>query len=207
MAESRVDRRSVRTRALLQQAHMSLLLKERYEAVTIKDICDAANVGRSTFYAHYAGKDDLKRSGLEHLRRQLMERQKQALAAPRPLGERSFGFSLSLFEHARDHIDLYRALAGGRGGEVALGAIRKMLADLVRNELVAMNGGNAADAIPKEVVVQYVVGAYMSVLIWWLDSGAKLPAEQMKAMIRSLAIEGIASPSCQSRPQVPSHCG
>ena len=52
------------------------------EAITIKDICDVADVGRSTFYAHYTGKDDLKRSGLEQLRRQLMERQKQALAAP-----------------------------------------------------------------------------------------------------------------------------
>jgi AcrR family transcriptional regulator len=202
MAASRIDRRSARTRARLQQAHKSLLLKKGYEAITIKDICDVANVGRSTFYAHYAGKDDLKRSGLEQLRRQLMERQKQALAAPRPLRERSLGFSLSMFEHARDHIDLYRALAGGRGGEVALGAIRKILADLVRYELVATNGTEAADAIPREVVVEYVVGAYMSVLTWWLDSGAKLPAERIDAMFRRLAIDGIApSPSDRSRPQ------
>ncbi len=60
--------------ARLQQAHKSLLLKKGYEAIRVKDICDVANVGRSTFYAHYTGKDDLKRSGLEQLRRQLMER-------------------------------------------------------------------------------------------------------------------------------------
>ena len=64
-----IDRRIPRTRAMLQHALTSLILKKGYEATTIQDICDAANVGRSTFYAHYTSKDDLKRSGFEHLRK------------------------------------------------------------------------------------------------------------------------------------------
>src|SRR5882724_1787560 len=103
LAEQAIDRRVARTRAMLQHALNSLILKKGYEAITIKDICDAANVGRSTFYAHYTSKDDLKRSGLEHLRRLLVDRQKEALAAPGNSGERSFAFSLTMFEHARDH--------------------------------------------------------------------------------------------------------
>ena len=67
-----MDRRIARTRAMLHQTLMSLIVKQGYEAITIKDICDSANVGRSTFYAHYTSKDDLMRSGLENLRRVLV---------------------------------------------------------------------------------------------------------------------------------------
>jgi AcrR family transcriptional regulator len=176
---------------MLQHALVSLILKKGYEAITIEDICDAANVGRSTFYAHYTSKDDLKRSGLENLRRLLVDRQRDALATPGDIRDRSLGFSLTMFEHARDHMELYRALVGGRGGTVALGSIRQILSDLVRDELAATVDKNSADVIPRDLVVQYVVGAYMAVLTWWLDGGAKLPAQQIDAMFRRLATEGI----------------
>ena|ERR1700704_5299013 len=132
MAKKAIDRRIPRTRAMLQHASNSLILKKGYEAITIKDICNAANVGRSTFYAHYRSKDDLKRSGFEPLRRLLVDRQREALATARDNRGRSLGFSLTMFEHARDHRDHYRALVGGRGGTVSLGSIRKILSDLVR---------------------------------------------------------------------------
>ena len=69
MSKKMVDRRVLRTKAVLQQALGSLIPKKGYEAVTIKDICEAARVSRSTFYVHYTCKDDLKRSGFEPLRR------------------------------------------------------------------------------------------------------------------------------------------
>jgi len=187
MAKTSIDRRVARTRAMLQKAHISLILEKGYEAITVEDICEAANVGRSTFYAHYTGKDDLRRSGLEHLRKLLVDRQKDAQAKPGHLRDRSLGFSLAMFEHARDHIDLYRALVGGRGGTIALGTIRAILSDLVRNELAA----KSADAVPRELVVQYVVGAFMAVMTWWLDGGAKLPPQRIDAMFRRLAMDGI----------------
>ena len=104
--------------------------------------------------------------------------------------DRSLGFSLALFEHARDHIQLYRALAGTRGGTIGLGTIRKILADLARLELGQTAAVSATEA-PRELVVQYLVGAYMAVLTWWLDQGAKLPAERVDAMFRRLANDGI----------------
>lgn len=50
-----------------------------------------------------------------------------------------------------------------------------MLCDLVRNELSTTVDEKSADAIPPDLAVQYVVGAYMAVLTWWLDGGAKIP--------------------------------
>jgi AcrR family transcriptional regulator len=161
----------------------SLILKKRYEEITITDICNVANVGRSTFYAHYASKDDLKRSGFDPLRRLLAARQKD---------DKNLGFSLAMFEHARDHRDHYRALVGGRGGTVSLGAIRQILSKLVRDGLGSAVDKKAADTIPRELVIQYVVGAYMAVLTWWLDGGAKLPPQRIEAMFRRLATSGIS---------------
>ena len=191
LAQHAIDRRIPRTRAMLQHALTSLILRKGYEAITIQDVCDEANVGRSTFYAHYTSKDDLKRNGFEHLRNELVDRQREALATPGVFKDRSLGFSLTMFEHARDHIDLYRALVGTRGGTVSLGRIRQIFSDLVRNEFAATVGKNSADSIPRELIVQYVVGAYMAVLTWWLDGGAKLPPQRIDAMFRRLATEGI----------------
>lgn len=197
MAKSLIDRRVARSRDMLHKALRSLIIRRSYEAITVKDICDTANVGRSTFYAHFTSKDDLKRSGLEHLRQQLLDRQKSAASAANT-GPRLLGFSLTMFEHARDHIHIYRALVGNRGGVIALGTIRRILCDCVRGELAAIGDERPKHGIPRELVIQHVVGAYMAVLTWWLDGGAKLPPDKIDAMFRRLASEGTASLfSCQ----------
>src|SRR5687767_8269534 len=131
MAKDRIDRRVARTRAALQQALMALIRSKGYDAITVQDICAAANVGRSTFYSHYKDVGDLKRSSLDdHLRHLLVAHQKHARAAAAPGDARQLGFSLAMFEHARDHLDLHRALVGGRGGVIVHQTIRQILADL-----------------------------------------------------------------------------
>jgi AcrR family transcriptional regulator len=190
-AKRPIDRRVARTRGMLHQALLSLILEKSYEAISVEEICERANVGRSTFYGHFTSKDDLKRSGLEHLRHELLERHRSASAAM-PAGIRPLGFSLPMFEHARDHRHLYRALVGNKGGAIALDTIRQTLCDFVRGELAA-TGGKDATSAPRELVVQYVIGAYMAVLTWWLDGGAKLPPAQMDEHFRRLMSQGIAS--------------
>jgi AcrR family transcriptional regulator len=183
---SKIDPRVARTRQILQSALISLILDKGYEATTITDICRLAKVGRSTFYFHFASKDDLKRSGLEHLRHALDHQQREAAAASE---NRDLSFSLFLFKHAQDHLDLYRALASGRGGAVALQSIRKIVSDLARREL-AKNAGQEP-GIPRGFAVEYLVGAYMAVLTWWLDHGARLPPEKIDAMFRKMATQGV----------------
>ena len=189
--KSAVDRRIARTRAGLQHALVALIMKKGYDAITVEDICEEANVGRSTFYLHYASKDALKRSGLEHLRTELVECQKLTLSEANGATSGFLGFSLALFEHASSHGDLYRALVGSRGGGVALDGVREILSDLVRADLASMRGDDVP-AVPSELAVQYVVGAYIAVLTWWLDRGAKPSPQSMDAMFRHLAINGIA---------------
>src|SRR5262245_23066722 len=78
--EDHLDRRIQRTRDLLHQALISLMIEKGYEVITVQDIIDRANVGRSTFYAHYVGKQDLLVSGLKGLSKHLLAHQRAALA-------------------------------------------------------------------------------------------------------------------------------
>jgi AcrR family transcriptional regulator len=56
---TKADRRSQRTRQLLSAALIELMLEKRYDDISVQDIIERANVGRSTFYAHYLDKEDL----------------------------------------------------------------------------------------------------------------------------------------------------
>lgn len=56
-----MDRRQKKTRQAIIDAFVKLLTKTSYEKVSVKDIIDAADVGRSTFYSHFETKDDLAR--------------------------------------------------------------------------------------------------------------------------------------------------
>ena len=55
------DRRSQRTRHLLSAAFVELLREKGYSAITVSDIIERANVGRSTFYSHFHDKEASKR--------------------------------------------------------------------------------------------------------------------------------------------------
>jgi AcrR family transcriptional regulator len=64
MKRDKPDRRIERTRQALRSAFVNLTLTRGYTEVTVEDIAAQANVGRSTFYMHYRGKDDLLRQSL-----------------------------------------------------------------------------------------------------------------------------------------------
>jgi AcrR family transcriptional regulator len=54
-----VDRRVQKTHQLIQSALMALIQEKRFEALSLQDIIDRANVGRATFYTHFDNKEDL----------------------------------------------------------------------------------------------------------------------------------------------------
>src|SRR5713101_6701176 len=89
----REDRRVQRTRQLLQGELLSLIREKGFEALSVQDIIDRANVGRATFYAHFDNKEDLLVSRLDELRASLKERQREALVRATAADERAFAFS------------------------------------------------------------------------------------------------------------------
>jgi len=183
-----IDRRVRRTRLSLQTALISLIPERGYDAVTVEEICEAADVGRSTFYAHYKSKDDLKRRAIDdHLRGLFHARQLELTAAGG--AERSLSATQVIFEHVRDHRDLCRAVVRGPGCSVAIDAIRNSLSALLREEI----GSGSSSSFMREFTVQYLVGAFITVLVWWLDNGARRSPEEMESHFRELSTKGTMS--------------
>lgn len=185
----RVDRRPARTRRALHDALISLILRKGYEALTIQQIIDEADVGRATFYAHYSSKQDLLRSGFETLREELLAAKRKAASGEDVRHGEPFAFSLAMFEHAYGYKKAYRALVGHRGGTIVIAELRRVLSALVREELPATRNDAAA-----LLTVEFVVGAFLTVLTWWLERKSDMTPAQVDSMFRRLVIHGIGSP-------------
>jgi AcrR family transcriptional regulator len=187
--DTTIDRRARRTRQALHETLMHLVVERGYDAISVSDIVDAANVGRSTFYAHFTDKDDLLRSMASMLRNVLVSEHGLVAAETETASDRVLGFSRFMTRHLQEQHDLYRALMRGRAGPIVLDLIRHALCDIVRKELPA---DAKPDRLPnREVTVQFLVGGYMSVLTWWLDRGAIEPPDEVEAAFRELARNGL----------------
>jgi AcrR family transcriptional regulator len=184
------DRRVQRTRKLLQDALVSIMIEKGYEATTVQDIIDRANVGRATFYAHFADKNTLLTSRIDDLR-DFLTKQQQAVAPSGERKARGFRFSLPMLEHALGHLPLYQAIVGRESGAFVMQRIYGVIADLVRNDLVALGLTRASER--RDLLVQYLTGGFMAVMTWWADHGAKLSPAAVDAIFCQLSMQGLGT--------------
>src|SRR5215213_8734136 len=87
MAQMVLDRRVQKTRKLLQDALIELVAEKGYESVTVQEILEKGNVGRSTFYAHFQDKEHLLHSILERLNELFAQHEIQLVHAAKQMGE------------------------------------------------------------------------------------------------------------------------
>lgn len=71
---NRSESKYLNTAHLMDEALLSLLVKKKYEFITVKELCEKAGVNRSTFYLHYEGMNDLLAESLEYTMGKLRER-------------------------------------------------------------------------------------------------------------------------------------
>lgn len=58
---TKIDRRIKYTKMVLKESFIALLRKKAITKISIKEICEAADINRTTFYAHYSSQYDLLR--------------------------------------------------------------------------------------------------------------------------------------------------
>jgi AcrR family transcriptional regulator len=175
-----------RTRKALHEALLSLMIEKGYEAVTVADIIERADVGRSTFYTHYTDKDALLRDGFADLRALIEQPDPAQPRGARPL----LGFSLPMFRHVHEQRRLARALLGQPRTPV-LRQLEKLLTGIVEAELSKLRKGKREHAVPHEALVRYVVGAHLSLLEWWLTAHPAMEPEEMDHIFQALVTPGI----------------
>lgn len=195
MTNKKLDRRVQKTRTLLHKALMSCILEKKYESITVQEILDRANVGRSTFYMHYGDKDELLLGGLQNVRTLLQSAQAAATASHGKSYERIIGFSLAMFEHVYEYRRVNRALLGSSAETIVRryvhAALLSIVDDALKTELRGQKRGNGP--VSPELLTHFVVSTFISVMTFWLSSRSPIAPAEVDTAYRHLVLPTLAS--------------
>jgi len=183
MDQQRQDRRSQRTQQALMDALIALLAVKHYDEISINDIIDHANVGRSTFYAHYQDKDDLLKSGFERVLDMLIHHIS--------FGEADQDLQLDttqLFRHAQGHYELYRTLVWGSGFDLLTKDGHAALSAKFQENFTQLLSGKPEPSIPLAVLSYSMAGTLLILLKWWLDNKMPYSPEYMDGIFQQLVM-------------------
>ena len=181
MNKKKQDRRSQRTRHLLSTAFVELLREKGYSAITVSDIIERANIGRSTFYSHYQDKDDLFVNELDRVIEVLNHRIPGQDTMP-------FFPSLGLFQHVGHEYELYKALVWTPGIDLLIKHLQKSLSTRIEQGLQKHHHGLE---VPPSVLATFIAGSFLTLLKWWLENKMIYSPEEMDAMFKRLTMAGI----------------
>jgi AcrR family transcriptional regulator len=171
------DRRVARTRLALRDAMLHLLKDRGWDELGIQEICEQANIGRSTFYIHYRSKEDLLSEGLNDLQ--------DALAAAPLIASKKqpLPFVKGLLEHMAEQRQVFRSVIGRRSGQGVERRFLQMVCQLITLELEKRK-------LPKRrvhMLARYLAGGIVEVMAWWVDQPRAPPLDELESTIQNLA--------------------
>jgi AcrR family transcriptional regulator len=181
----KVDRRIRRTQRLLRDACVALILEKGYEAVTVEEIAERADVGRTTFYMHYRDKADLFVNSISYISEELQEKIAPLVFSHEGTIEETP--VRMIFEHAAENADLYQAILCGAGDGQGVNQLRRDIARYARYvfEAEAVQQ-DLSPSVPIELITYHFVGALISLVQWWLENGQPYSPREMTQMLRQL---------------------
>lgn len=163
-----IDRRSQRTRDLLHQALSDLIGERRYDDITIQDIVDRANVGRSTFYLHFTSKEDLFISCHEMIVSQFRMGTHAHLSREDLLSPDAPAELRAAYAHLEDVRALLRPILHGKDSGLMLRRMRDGNAQAIETMLRAAFPDEHS-TIPLDLLATFLAGARVSSMHWWLE--------------------------------------
>jgi len=171
MRPAGTDRRSMRTRALLTEALAELMRVQRYESISVQQITERANVGRSTFYAHFMDKDDLLAAAVR--------RMVGGLETDAPGPRNTLSPSIGLFHHVRDHAQHYLMLSRGRHLTLFLDALQRALTEMFAARLTPRLPTEGSPVVPVPLLAAMVAGMLITAMRTWVESGMEATIEEV----------------------------
>lgn len=175
------DRQVERTKQALRDALLGMMSEVGYERASVAGIAARANVGRSTFYAHFIDKEDLLLHGIEQLRQMLRTFVRPPEAAP--CAHPALAFALPMFLHVGEHLHLARGLAGRKAEGSVRGHMHRCYRALVVEQLEATTSGNGED-VP--FLSHFLVGAFQGTLDAWVADSDRCDALHLDARFQEL---------------------
>lgn len=180
------DRRSKRSRQMIGNALVELMLEKSFDAITVQEILDRANVGRSTFYAHYTDKEDLLSEQIANIIQQL-----DAYTAQNGQPHGGILPSLALFRHVQEQHRLLHAFLGSDGLERHRRGFLRQVSALVEQNIRALVGEQVTFTVPVPLIADFVVSTFLMLLHWWFDNGMRQTPEQMDTYFQKLVMPGL----------------
>jgi AcrR family transcriptional regulator len=195
----RMDRRVQRTRKLLRESMMALILEEGYDAISIQDITDKANLGRATFYLHFKDKDDLLLDLMDQFISEFLENVPQFSQDQWRLEDTKA--ITKLFDFAAEHYDLYRIMMISSGGITASRQLHQTIAENIKTCIQAeVTDLEAEPVVPAHFIANFFAGSLLTTIYWWLDQELPYSVEEMADMFLKInkldrdALMGLAQP-------------
>ncbi len=184
VSPSSQDRRIVKSKKALRSALISLMETKGFEAITVNDLCSAADLNRGTFYNHFSDKEDL----LATLEDEVMDdisriQSEMGTLAVRDVmaycvAKKPLPFLMTLFDYLREQGDFFHAVLGP-GGDSRFGS---RLRDSVCTNLIQGVLHEKYRNDPDPFVGYYLsfyASAYLGVITRWIETGMKEDSEQM----------------------------
>lgn len=181
------DRRIQKTKQLLADSLGQLMREKEYDAITIQDIIDKANVGRSTFYAHYESKEKLLLNNI-NFQRELIHFSGNDPQYP-------MGINLPyLFNHLAEYGTIVKAIHGTPIGY----QVAEHFTAIMVNRIVGYYKRKPLPPGMEKQVLQYkaeaVAGGIVRMVLCWVMDGTPVPASKMIVQAQEL-LEGTFPPA------------
>lgn len=161
------DRRQRKSRAALQQGFLQVIAVKPYEAITIEDITDAADLTRATFYAHYHDKAALTCEAYENI---IEELGRQIADVPISESAAYTGEGMTIaFEHARQNANLYQIAIDGSAGVEPRRVLVEALESFVTDAFaVRAQHLGKTPRVPEALYAGCYVASFLHVVKRWL---------------------------------------
>lgn len=182
MAGEKIDRRAKYTKMVLEESLITLMEKKDISKITIKEICEKADINRSTFYAHYRDQYDLLRK-IEN--KFLAAIQAYLENFDKKYTEDILLITEKIFQYIRKNARICRLLLSERGDFTFQKKIMKLVYDLIISEITGNNKITKEDA---EYVYSFTVSGCVGFVQKWLDDGMKKSPRYMAETIVNLIL-------------------
>jgi AcrR family transcriptional regulator len=160
---------------------LQLVLEKGYDAISIQDITEGADLGRGTFYLHFKDKEEIIWTMFQEMFRELEQDAHNRINRSMPQVE-YYGL-LNIYHHAEKNGDLYRMMLGGQGSALLTARVQDLLAKIFLNDI--HNAPEPQDDdfnLPEEFEAQLLTGVISRLVFWWLETPNNYTAGQMAAM-------------------------